>query len=103
MSTPVPVKITEEGLLLPRQAYQDLGEIEVLRRPDYILIKSKVIYSQGLRAQVTEILHKAGLLVEPTWKRPPTVPPEERAELARKFSIGRLLSEIIIAEREENR
>jgi hypothetical protein len=102
MSTPVPVKITEEGLLLPRQVYQDLGEVEVLRRPDYILIESKVISNRGLRAQVTEILRKAELLVEPAWERPPTVPPEERAELARKFSIGRPLSEIIVEEREES-
>ncbi len=102
MSTPVPVKITEEGLLLPRQVYQDLGEIEVLRCPDYILIKSKVMYNRDLRARVTEILRKAGLLVKPTWKRPPTVPPEERAELAKKFSLGKPLSEIIIEEREEN-
>jgi hypothetical protein len=101
MSIPVPVKITEEGLLLPRQAYQDLGEVEVLRHPDYILIKSKVISNRGLCAQVTEIMRKAGLLVEPAWKRPPTVPPEERATLARKFSIGPPLSEIIIEEREE--
>jgi len=102
MSTPVPVKITEEGLFLPRQAYQDLGEVEVLRHPDYILIKSKAISNRGLRDQVTEVLREAGLLVEPTWERPPTVPPEERAALARKFSTGRPLSEIIIEEREES-
>lgn len=100
MSTPVSVKVTKEGLLLPRQAYQDLGEVEVLRRPDYILIKSKAISNRELHARITEILRKAGLLVELTWERPPTVPPEERAELSRKFSIGRPLSEIIIEERE---
>jgi len=102
MSTHVSVKITEEGLLLPHQAYQDLGEVEVLRHPDYILIKPKAISNRELGAQVTKIMRKARLLVEPAWKRPPAVPPEERAELARKFSIGRPLSEIIIEEREEN-
>jgi len=33
--------MTEQGLFLPRQLFQDLGEIEVVQQDDYILIKPK--------------------------------------------------------------
>jgi hypothetical protein len=33
--------MTEQGLLLPRQLFEGLGEIEVVQRDDYILIKPK--------------------------------------------------------------
>ncbi|MFB0546077.1 MAG: hypothetical protein ACETWB_04135 [Anaerolineae bacterium] len=101
MSTPAPIKITEEGLLLPRQMYEDLGEIEVVRRPDYILIKSKSTCDRDRRDRVRQILREAGLLVEVHGERPPEVSPKERAELAKKLSVGRPLSEIVIEEREE--
>ena len=35
------IQVTEKGLFLPRQLLQDLGEIEVVQRDDYILIKPK--------------------------------------------------------------
>lgn len=34
-------KITDEGLILPVEMYRDLGEIEIVRRDNYILIKPK--------------------------------------------------------------
>ncbi len=33
--------MTEQGLFLPRQLFQDLGEIQVLQQDNYILIKPK--------------------------------------------------------------
>jgi hypothetical protein len=33
--------MTEQGLFLPRQLFQNLGEIEVLQQDHYILIKPK--------------------------------------------------------------
>ena len=41
MATLPTIQITEQGLFLPRQLFQDLGEIEVVQRDDYILIKPK--------------------------------------------------------------
>ena len=35
------VQITDKGLFVPREVYQDLGEIEVVRGESYILIKPK--------------------------------------------------------------
>jgi hypothetical protein len=41
MTTPATIQITEQGLFLPRQLFQELGEIEVVQRDNYILIKPK--------------------------------------------------------------
>jgi hypothetical protein len=41
MSTLPTIQMTEQGLLLPRQLFEGLGEIEVVQRDDYILIKPK--------------------------------------------------------------
>jgi hypothetical protein len=35
------VQVTEQGLLLPRQLFSYLGEIEVVQGEDYVLIKPK--------------------------------------------------------------
>jgi len=42
----VTVEITERGLFLPRQLFQDLGEIEIVQGKDYILIKPKNMTAQ---------------------------------------------------------
>ena len=46
-------------------------------------------------------LREAGLVVTPDWPPPPVVPAAERADLARKLSVGRPLSEAIIDERDD--
>ena len=101
MSTVETARMTDEGLLLPREMVQDLGEVEIVRRPDYILIKSKVVHDRELHDQARKVLREAGLLVEVHRKPLPEVPPEERAEIARRLASGRPLSEIVIEEREE--
>jgi hypothetical protein len=101
MSTVETARMTDEGLLLPHEMVQDLGEVEVVRRPDYILIKSKVIHDRELHDRARKVLREAGLLVEVHRKPLPEVSPEERAELARRLASGRPLSEIVIEEREE--
>jgi hypothetical protein len=55
------------------------------------------------REQVLRILESAGLLLPPEPLPPSHVPVsgKEQAELARKFSVGRLLSEIVIEDRED--
>lgn len=44
---------------------------------------------------------EAGLLYEPDWEQPPPVSPQERAYLAQKLTADQLLSETIIADRED--
>lgn len=100
VTTVVPVKITDEGLLLPREAYEDLGEVEVLRQADCIVIQSRRDGDRRVRHQVICTLREAGLLAPPLWPpSPEPVSPGERAELAGKLGSGRPLSEIVIEER----
>jgi hypothetical protein len=35
------IQVTEQGLFIPSQTYQDFGEIEIVRGVNYILIKPK--------------------------------------------------------------
>lgn len=41
MTTLPAVQMTEQGLFLPRQLFQNLGEIEVVHHENYVLIKPK--------------------------------------------------------------
>ncbi|MGH2522323.1 MAG: hypothetical protein ACRDH2_07455 [Anaerolineales bacterium] len=101
MTTTLSLRVTEEGLQLPRQLFPQLGEVEIIQWDEYILIrpKSPLVPGDDLRERVREALSKAGLLVTPTWPPPPNVPAAERAELAHKLSQGRPLSEIVIEDR----
>ncbi|GAB4550507.1 MAG: hypothetical protein Kow0063_45030 [Anaerolineae bacterium] len=38
---PEGIQITEQGVFIPRQVYQDFGEIEIIFEENYILIKPK--------------------------------------------------------------
>jgi len=101
VTTVVHIKITDEGLLLPREAYEDLGEVEVLRQADRIIIQPKRDGDSRVQHQVIQTLREAGLLADPLWSSSPKpVSLEERAELARKLGSERRLSEIVIEERE---
>ena len=99
MAIPNQVKVTDEGLFIPHEAFESFGEIEVVRTPDSIIIQPK--YKS--RQELLRALEKTGLLLNRQQVLLPqrSVSPDEQAELAHKFSAGRPLSEIIIEEREE--
>ncbi len=102
MATPLAVQTTAQGILIPRAAFQDWGEIEVLQEKDRIVIQPKPPAPVQEREAITQALREAGLLDEP--KVAPDLPlisDEKRAELAKKLSVGRPLSEIIIEDRED--
>ena len=101
MTTTLLLKVTEDGLRLPRQLFRQTGEVEVVERNDYILIRSKSSQMQDTRTQVMAALREAQLLITPDWEQLPIVSAAERAELAQKAGQGKPLSEIIIDEREE--
>jgi virulence-associated protein VagC len=95
------VRWTSQGLLIPRAILQDLGEVEVLREQQRIVIQPKSLPTSQEREAVIEALRQDGLLVEVAWE--PLSPPattEERQELAAGLSVGPLLSDSIKEERQ---
>ncbi len=103
MSTSIAARVVPQGLLIPRAAIQEWLErgVEVVKDKERIVIQPKPAPVTE-RERVLQILEASGLLVKPQWEpTSPPVSPAERAELAKKFSVGRPLSEIVIEEREE--
>lgn len=103
MDISVAAQVTPHGLLIPRAAIHEWLErgVEVVKDKERIVIQPKPA-PRGERERVLQILEGSGLLVKPQWEpTSPPVSPAERAELAKKFSVGQPLSEILIEEREE--
>jgi hypothetical protein len=103
MVTKIAVQITPQGVLIPHAAVQEWIEqgLEIVKDEQRIVIQPRSA-PRTERERVLRILEESGLLVKPQWE--PTSPPvssTELAELAKKFSVGRPLSEIVIEEREE--
>jgi hypothetical protein len=97
------VKVTSEGVLVPRpliQAWGDIQEVEIEQRPDAIVITPKARPSES-RERMLQEMKAAGLIVELRGTPPPRVSVEERARLAKVLSRGKPLSEIIIEDRED--
>jgi hypothetical protein len=65
MATPLAVQTTAQGILIPRAAFQDWGEVEVLREKDRIVIQPKSPVPVQEREAITQALGEAGLLDEP--------------------------------------
>ncbi len=101
MTTTLLLKVTEDGLRLPRRLFRQTGEVEVVERNDYILIRPKSSQLQDARARAIAALREAQLLITPDWEQLPIVSPAERAELAQKAGQGKPLSEIIIDARDD--
>jgi len=101
MTTTLVLTVSEDGLRLPRRLFPHVGEVEVIGRDDYILIKPRTrTAAQGdAHARALTALREAGLLVSLNWPKPPLVSFEERAALARLISISQSLLEIIMQER----
>jgi len=104
MATPITAKMTSKGLLIPRAAIREWLErdIEVVKDKERIIIQPRPT-PLNERERILSILEASGLLLPPEPLPPFHEPlsPEERAELAEKFSVGRPLSEIVIEERED--
>jgi len=102
MATTIDVQITPQGVLIPHAAVQEWIEqgLEVIKDEQRIIIQPRSA-PRTERERVLRILEDSGLLVKPQWE--PVTPPasEERTELAKKLSVGRPLSKVVIEEREE--
>jgi virulence-associated protein VagC len=100
MTTTIAVQMTPQGLLIPRAALGDWDEVEVWRENQRIIIQPQASSPAQERELVVQALRQDGLLVEIVGEPlSPPVTPEERVELAKKLSVGRPLSEIVIEER----
>jgi len=103
MDISITAQVIPQGLLIPRAAIHEWLErdIEVIKDKERIIIQPKPA-PRTEKERVLQILESSGLLVKPQWKpTSPPVSPAERAEMAKKFGVGRTLSEIVIEEREE--
>jgi len=103
MPSTLSLTVTEDGLRLPRQLFAQPGEVEVIERDDYILIKPKsaTAAEDTRQARALAAMRASGLIIVPAWPAPPSVSALDRAELARKLGGGRPLSEDIIEERDD--
>ena len=100
MATTLTVQMTRQGLLLPRALFQNWGEVEVVQERRQIVIRPKTPTLSQERQAVIQALRQDGLLTEiPAEPAVHLVSAGERAELAKKLSPGRPLSEIVIEER----
>lgn len=103
MSKAIAVKVTPQGVLVPRPlitAWGDVQEVEIEQRSNAIIIKPKANHANQLHAQIVSEMKAAGLIEDLLWAQPPVVSAEERTRLAKRLSRGKPLSEIIIENRE---
>jgi hypothetical protein len=104
MNTVIAVKVTPQGVLVPRPlitAWGDVEEVEIEQRANAIIVKPKTDRANRLHAQIVNDMKAAGLIEDLPWAQPRVVSSEERARLAKKLSHGKPLSEIIIEDRED--
>jgi len=104
MTTVVAVKVTPQGVLVPRPliaAWGDIKEVEIEQHSNAIVIKPKINRASQLHAQIVSEMKAAGLVEDLPWAQPPVISPEARARLAKRLSYGKPLSEIIIKDRED--
>ncbi len=104
MGTAIATQMVPQGLLVPRSALGEWLErgVEAVKEKERIVIRPKSV-TLDEREQVLRILEEAGLLLppEPLPASHAPISAEKRAELGRKFSVGRPLSELIIEDRED--
>jgi hypothetical protein len=93
------VKETKNGLFISREAYANFGEIEIMRTDNSIIIRPRTQSPQG----IIQILQQTDLLMDQRDLPVPeaVVTQDDRVKLAKRFSNGRPLSEIIIENRDE--
>ena len=104
MGTVIVTQMVPQGLLVPRSALGEWLErgVDVVKEKERIVIRPRPVMLDE-REEAIRILEAAGLLLPPEPLPASHVPisDEKRAELSRKFSIGRPLSQIIMEERAE--
>jgi len=104
MGRVVDVKITPDGVLIPHpllEEWGDIEEVEIELRADALVIKPKVDRTDQLHNRIVDEMKAAGLIEDLPWEPSMAISAETRAQLAKKLSRGRPLSELILEDREE--
>jgi hypothetical protein len=102
--TSVDTKVTSRGVLVPRPllaAWGDVEVVEIEQHEDAIIIKPKKPEGASMGDRIVRQMRADGLVDTLPWERTPAVSAEKRAELTKKLSRGKPLSEVIIEGREE--
>ena len=104
MGTVIVTQMVPQGLLVPRSALGEWLErgVDVVKEKERIVIRPRPVKPDE-REEAIRVLEEAGLLFPLSRCLLLTFPSsaEKRAELSRKFSVGRLLSELVIEDRED--
>lgn len=106
MGRAVVVKVTREGVLVPRllvRAWGDIQEVEIEQHNDALVIRPKADQDENGQAR-QRLLHEmriAGMVQDLPWAQPADISAKARARLANKMSRGQPLSQVILEEREE--
>jgi hypothetical protein len=104
MGTVIATQMVPQGLLVPRSALGEWLErgVDVVKEKERIIIRPRPAMLDE-REDAVRILEEAGLLLPPETLPASHVPISDakRAELSRKFSAGRPLSELVIEDRED--
>jgi hypothetical protein len=104
MTTTITTQMVPQGLLVPRSTLGEWLErgVDVVKEKERIVIRPRPARLDE-REEAIRILEEAGLLLplEPLPASHVPISAEKRAELSRKFSVGRPLSELVIEDRED--
>ncbi|HOU15903.1 MAG TPA: hypothetical protein PKZ84_22590 [Anaerolineae bacterium] len=102
MATEIIAQVTSQEVRIPLdglEAWKD-KELEMVRERSMLVIRPRKLEPRQERELAIQALREDGLLAEikhaPIY---PPIAPGERAELSRKLSAGRPLSELVIEER----
>jgi virulence-associated protein VagC len=103
MGKTVSVKVSQQGVLVPRSlvaGWDEVQEVDIEQRADALIIRPRRAETERLNAEIRQEMKAMGLVEDLPWDQPPVVPAAERTRLARKLGAGQPLSEAIIRERD---
>lgn len=90
-----------EGLLVPAAFLTGWEQVELVRYPHYMILRSKSRPRPSQKDKVIQALHQANLIVEPNWEVQEPVSAEARAAIGLKLSGNPSLSQLVLSDREE--
>lgn len=104
MTKIIDVKVTPQGVQIPRTLVEDWVEVQMIKSGQQIIIRPKEASEQGKREKIIRALRAAKLtspLNDELAQQAAPISPARRAELAQALAGDKPLSEIILEERAE--
>jgi len=103
MANATAVKVTRQGVLIPRPliaTWGEIQEVEIELRGTVIIVKPFPVHTIATRKRIVDEMKAAGLVEEMPWTERPVISPKKRAALAKRLGRGKPLSEMIIEDRD---